>query len=321
MLRLNTAGGVGMFARRLILTAALALVGGMNAQAGPFSFDFDGAGGGAPVGGVTGFDWKPGNLVAVDSETAIAAGTGATFTSYYQAALSSLLGPGTAPTGQVTIVATVQEQVVAAGPLGPGAAASFDVTGGTFRIYANSTQTFNDLTGAGFTDGVLIMSGTFTGGRNTFTITDLADRQQFDQFPDATAGNNNFPGIGAVDGTGGVNARGTVDFYDPNYFIIGNQQFVSFAFGGNVLSYYPPGTSNPSQQFPFAGNYVPNIGPTNGAIGGGTDVQFSTDTNQGFVLQEIPGEVIPEPTSIAALSLVLGVGALRLTRRGRGKNA
>jgi len=295
-----------MLGRRLVLSAAIALMFGASAQADVFTFDFDGAGGNAPVAGVTGLDYQAGNILAVGSTPLV---PGNTFTSYYQASLGTLLGPSVGlPAGrEVTIVARVNEQVASFNAI--TGTATFNVLGGAFNIYAGAKNADN-LAGTGFNDGTLIMSGTFgTGGINNFTFANGV-LVPFDQNPP-----DDYGGKQALFGIGGFLVNSTVDSFDPNYFIIGaNQQFAAGSFNGNTQSFF--NTIDPSKSFAGAGyGSAPNLGGINGVTG--PDSQFLIDSNQFFTFQEVPPPPsVPEPTSLAVFALVLGAGAMR-ARKGR----
>ena len=278
------------------------------AQAAPITFDFDGPGGNAAVTGVVGFDYAPGNILAVNSTPLV---PGANFTSYYQATLQALQTTGgnvAPPAGrEVTIVAQVNEQVASF----VAGVANFNVLGGSYSVYAGPANA-NNLAGTGFNDGTLILSGSLTGGGiNNFTFT--PNTVQFDQF-----NTNDYPGVLALFGIGGFLTNATVGFSDPNFINLLGQAFASSSFNGNTQSFF--NTVDPSMSFANAG-YVP--APSRGMVNGvsGPDSQFQIDANQAFEFRTLPPPPpppgIPEPASLATFAVVLGVGAAGVARKRR----
>src|SRR3569832_658773 len=122
--------------QKQLAVAVLAALGvSASAHATLFSFDPDGAGGGAPIAGAATIDQDPGSAIAVGGVTAInnfLAGSGSTgFSLYYQANLNSihdsasnnLFSNGTG--GQFFIfVAVFGESVTCAGTFGVTAVAT-----------------------------------------------------------------------------------------------------------------------------------------------------------------------------------------------------
>jgi hypothetical protein len=297
-----------MFGRRLVLAAAIALTFGANAQAAPFSFDFDGAGGAAPIGGVLGFDYAPGNLVSVGVNPGGVLTVGAGFTSYFQATLQALqtTGGNVAPPGgrEVTVVATINERV--ASVVGP--TATFDILGGSFKIYAGPANA-NNLLGTGFNDGTLIMSGTIpaVSGVNNFTAIPLF--VGFDQVaPD------DYAGLQSLFGSGSFLTFATPTSFDPNYFLVGDQSFSTSFLNGTNQSFF--NLVNPSKSFAGAGGPAsPNLGAINAASG--PDIQFQLDANQSFLFT--PNNNVPEPATMAVFGLMAATGAFGVRRRVRAK--
>src|SRR3569832_807739 len=164
--------------QKQLAVAVLAALGvSASAHATLFSFDPDGAGGGAPIAGAATIDQAPGSAIAVGGVTAIynfLAGSGSTgFTLYYQANLNSiqdsasnnLFSNGTG--GQYfTFVAGFGETVTGAGTIGGTAVATFahDPSNPVnfFTMYA-TTGLGNNLTVTGFV-GTPILTGAGGGG-------------------------------------------------------------------------------------------------------------------------------------------------------------
>lgn len=150
----------------------------------------------------SGFDWAQGGTAYTVGFTGV---TSSTFTMNYFAVATAFvlngfnytlpgldtvpngLPGGPPPTGtayEYTIVATLNESVVSCGLT----SCTFDVTGGTFDIYYDTSNDANATAGSngtGFTDGTLIISGTVnplsgqsfdtTTGTNSTTLTGLVN--------------------------------------------------------------------------------------------------------------------------------------------------
>jgi len=169
-------------------------------------FSPNGAGG--TVFNVATFDEKPGNALSQNAVALINAtpvgGTTAPFLTLYQAKMGLLLddsnntvaSPGSGGINQITVVAgfwetatrtsanTISLSSVGVNQSPPGGTASF------VAMYSNPANTANDLTGAGFQDGVRIMQGVATPGTATGSFSTTGEIQQFDQFPQPTPVNN-----------------------------------------------------------------------------------------------------------------------------------
>src|SRR3569833_2351290 len=205
--------------------AVLAALGvSASAHATLFSFDPDGAGGGAPIAGAATIDQAPCSANAVGGVTAInnfLAGSGSTgFTLYYQANLNSiqdsasnnLFSNGTG--GQYfTFVAGFGETVTGAGTSGGTAVATFahDPSNPVnfFTMYA-TTGLGNNLTGTGFV-GTPILTGTVSNiSSSNFSTNLTTPPSNLDQSPngDQWAGQQTVTGSGATNGGGGGGAAG-----------------------------------------------------------------------------------------------------------------
>jgi len=132
------------------------------------SFDWANTGSGA-VYKSDGTQYTPGTPLAI----------GDTLTFTYQATLSAFINPGgtaIAGTGlnagyEITIVASLTETVTSFLTDGSIATAAFATTGGTAKIYYDTTIDANVAAGTGFEDGLKILQGTIQPGTNsTFTF-------------------------------------------------------------------------------------------------------------------------------------------------------
>ena len=83
--------------------------------------------------------------------------------------INASLIPGLNTSYEYTIFATVQETAtcIATGPSTPCGIAQLNIVNGTYKVYYDTNPlTFaNYSAGTGFTDGVILMSGTFTAGQ------------------------------------------------------------------------------------------------------------------------------------------------------------
>lgn len=235
-----------------------------------------------------GFDWD-------SSGTAVAAGFDPTaavnvITTTYWASANALKNksgvsfttPGiTPPVGagdgwEFTVKATITESSTCLAYTGPLCnTAKFTTVGGNWDIYFGATANANQVTGAGITDGDLVLSGTIQSGlpTGTFLVTDFA----------TGSGTGVFSFVGPVTYANGA-------YVDPLLFRLSNAT-ATLQLGDNVTGWTAP-TSMPD------------------GFGGGTEalpagaLLFQADGNQQFV---------PEPGSLALLGLgLLGiVGGVR----------
>jgi hypothetical protein len=289
----------------LAAVAACVVSTGRTAQA-DFQFDSTGGGGGTVISAI---DPSPGNALAQNGSTAIAnfvSGVGpTTFQLYYQAAVGTLVKPdGTLllPSGQLTVVASVEETVTSV--TGGGASASFAVVpghaGDFLKIYQNAGVVFDNLAGTGFTAGNLILTA--------FVVPSAAGSGSFTNAPGAPVlfdqhGADNYAGKLSTTGNG----VSTIDFQVagvlPGYFPGGVPSIIALRFVTSVST--PFIAVDPSRSFVQMGGPVPNLGAINGVSG--PDFQFVADA---FVTP------IPEPSSLCLMGLGLA-GVFAVARRKR----
>lgn len=319
-------------------------------------FDPDGAGGTGPIS-VGNLDWGPTSFAAVGSITAIqnwassggaCAGTSCDFTVYTHARLATINDPNgnpiippglnNLPNGyEITLVLSITERVTGV----TGNVANFATlpnSSSFLQIYYDTTIDSDALTGSGYNDGRLILtgSGVQPNQQGSFTAVPVTP-PAVPPALDNTIDGDQYPGQFTVSGFGTQLAFGMTNLQtDPTFFITQLGAFgVQFA---NISQQLPFNSVNPSDCFtvtpnagapgtvfapsgcdtahvngPFsaqgpapAGGYVPVIGLVNGTIPG-PDFVAQTDFNSPLSA--------PEPGSLALLGL--GLGGLGLMGKRR----
>ena len=330
--------------KTLTLTAITAAVGLAASSASAVLVDPDGPGGDAAIQ-IDVIDFAPGNVIASCLRCADA--TGGQTNSVPDAVVGSLLNNY----GHSTTSALTNNDVVASSgnfgsnyewtisygfidsifATGPGTSTNLVVAGGSwFEIYYDATTNASNLTGQGFDDGTLILSGTFNpfgdgSGENFTTFAGFPCPSPFQ--PACTPldgfGSNQYSDIDTVSGTGGGNLNVTVDFAHSDFFL---SEITSLNLPVDTLLALNYDQANPSSCFDSeigggtganflgAGNGYGGCGddPTGsvGAINGlsGPNIMFQTDASAA-----IPG--VPEPTTLALMGLGLaGMGFRRKAR-------
>lgn len=332
--------------KKTLLVAALSVAFG-GAQAA--TINPDGVNPLPAFGNVSVLDWTVGNAVI----TPISNGgnvqnpaVGDVFQTYAHARLSSFNDAGGNPVGTLvgnqewTYVTGFRETVFSvSGTPGVGSATFNTVSGGNnfFQIwYSDSAATVsNNLTGKGFQNGKLILSGTVDAfnfndpnklGQTSFTANTPVDAfgnlipAVLDQF-----NGNNYPGTLTVTGQGGGRIGVKVGSWDSTFF-------PDFVPGTILLDLdtqinLPFGKTNPSSCFWDGSAYINGLGPITGgtaaeqaddcaansvgAINGfnGPNTALMTDSSTSLPVS------VPEPMSVALLGLGLAGMGVMVRRR------
>lgn len=305
--------------KKLWFSAAAGVAAGLVsvAQAGTisFAFDPDGAGGTySPISGVTLIDQAPGNALAVGGVSAIQSyltgGSDTGFTLYYQANLFGLKAgntvvyangfPAGAPT--FTFAAAFGETVQSATGVPGNATFGLDLSNPVnyFRMYASAPG--NDLTGAGFGTGTVILEGTISAlNSSSFTLTNSNPGTPLDG-----NGNNDWPGTETVVGSGATDLTVTITDFDSNYFPDLSTDNFYFSFF-NTSQVTPFSQTDPSRSVL---GQAPNVGLRNGESG--PDFLFQADANQSLVA------AVPEPNVLPLLAIgLIGAGMIARRRNAR----
>jgi hypothetical protein len=340
-MRKSVKGSIALF---LGGVAAFALAPSVRAD---FAFDPDNGGPIAPVQAFQ-FDWKVGNGIAVNGNTAIrsflAGGPVVPITTLYQANLGTInnqasqqqnLGNINLPGGyEITVVARITETVVAAVDLGGGVGvALFKATptaGDFLEIYFDSAVNANNLAGTGFNDGRLIYKAMAVSSANPFDSNFATGGggvgNPLDQF-----GANNYPGIDTRNGDGASTFNFVTTYFDPAFFLGGTPTATSllttqqhlpyeqvdpsalFVDTMNAGPFVPPVGSGPAPTQP--GATLASVGPVNAdLLVGGPNVMFQTDGSQIFNFVN----AVPEPSTVVLSLIGLGgCGFARFIRRRR----
>lgn len=156
---------------------------------------------------------------------------------------------------EYTVVATILE-TIDCGPTGTlcSGASSFTATGGSYNIYydysgaAGGNTIANQITGTGFTDGDLLLSGTIDPGFAGIFV------------PTGTGGSGFFQFAGGVTSTNST-------YIQPNQ--TASSAFSTLQFGTSVS------------------NWTPATGTPNGALPA-SNIQFQADGNQAFTATTVP---------------------------------
>jgi len=253
------------------------LLAAAGASASPTLTNLDGTF--DPFGG---FDWnKAGNVV-----TSGAIVNGGTVTSTYWANAVLIVDTASNPfntpnlippapgTYEYTALATITETVSCGGAIGAacGTSANFTATGGNWQVFYDTSPDSNLVTGAGITDGTLLIAGDVQSGGGSFLL------------------------LNATGGTGSFAYQGAVTFTNTAFInpaLQGSTAVATLQFGSFTTNWVAP-TSQPGA----AGGTAPLTQPS---------LAFQADGNQAFT-----SAPVPEPGSLALLAgAFLALGFVR----------
>jgi hypothetical protein len=329
---------------RTLLAVALS-VAFTGAQAA--TIDPDGAGAGGALSNIGILDWTVGNAIVTPTGNANVTNpqVGDVFQTYAHARLASFNDAGGTPQGSLfgnnewTYVAGFKEQVYAvSGTPGTGSATFNTIAGSNnfFQIwYSNTAGNVSDnLTGKGFQNGTLILSGTILpfdfndpnkNGQTSFTANTPVDAQGNLLTPalDQNAPTNNYPNTQTITGQGGGRIEVQVNSWDSAFFPDFTAGILLVDF--NTQMNLPYNTTDPSSCFWNGTQYINGVGP----ITGGTAAQRAAgcSVNSVGAINGLsgPNEVlmtdssttlpVPEPITLA----LFGAGALAMGAAGRRK--
>jgi hypothetical protein len=324
-----------MLLKKLVIAsaAALALGGASLAHAADvITFDRNGAAAGGAVS-VTTFDWLPGNSLAIGALSTLPDDAGnVLFQVVSQGKLGLFVNQDTEQTwgplddAEFTFQASFHESATGIGA--GNANFSLGAGGGTFSVYYDPANNSNSITGLGYGDGLLILSGTFRTLTGTFADDDVANGTACGltgigcELLDQSGAGDNQNGVLTHKGNGSTTIEVDVTFADSSFFVTDITQLL-IDLQDTTNNAIPFESTNPSDQVfgvtPVYSRVADGEGGfllINGAActaGGSTesgtavlpqcDIHLQTDASTSFNV----AQRVPEPGTLAMAGLALGL--------------
>lgn len=260
--------------------------------ASPITFDPDGTGASASATVVGSFDWAPGSaLIGAQEGAAVPAiplplDSASSAQAYAHGALINATDDLGDPTGLAGLnvdyeITFIVSNGVAIATNADGSEVLFDLdpaTSNFFQILYDPAVNALALTGEGYSDGQVILSGQLVELAGNFTTPDVP-LETLDQSPDG----DDWAGIQTVVGVGAQQLAVLVQFVDKDFFVSGLDKGSILPFNNSQILAFKQ--TNPSEAFDeSAASVLPTLIADVGAINGvvGPEMLLQIDPNNSF---------------------------------------